>query len=561
MVKRFLLLILTGACVIAPPADAAKRKHTCRSGSTVYKHDGVRVFEDGGFDGEWFACGPRSRRPTPLYSSEASYGGLSVVGQSAGKTLFVAEFSGEGGGEQTTVGWFDARTSRARSGDLAGDVSNDVRELVVAPDGGIGVVEAEETDYDVTLRVGYLAASPRKGELRGEFVLSAAGGPYVKRSLAFAGRSLSWTLADGRTRSVPLAGESVTCTSGTTLVSSGGARVFEVFPRRKTERGFQADVLAACDRGATAPRELGVTDVSDQQQWFARSVVRAGSRVAFLAGYTGLATIDDVAGTVRFVAPKGLESLDAVALGAAGPPVFAGRAHEDGQIAQPIVARLTDTGWDALAIQGGGAGLVDGSLAVGDDARVTWQTKDGLTQSVPLAGEASIDCTTGTTVLAKDGLRVLEVLPAGTDDAQLFACVPGATAPAKLQTGRRTTSWRVFELAREHDRIALYASTASGGYVNAVLSLGPDGVRTGAPTVSDAYGSIKDAAIAPDGRVALVLHEGRKWRVTGFTAGGREKVLATRTDGVRVGSLAFSPDAPRVIWSNRAGDSLSAPAP
>ena len=50
-------------------------------------------------------------------------------------------------------------------------------------------------------------------------------------------------------------------------------------------------------------------------------------------------------------------------------------------------------------------------------------------------------------------------------------------------------------------------------------------------------------------------------RITGFTAGGREKVLATRTDGVRVGSLAFSPDAPRVIWTNRAGDSLSAPDP
>ena len=56
-----------------------------------------------------------------------------------------------------------------------------------------------------------------------------------------------------------------------------------------------------------------------------------------------------------------------------------------------------------------------------------------------------------------------------------------------------------------------------------MLSLGPDSVRTGTPTVSDAYGSIKDAAIAPDGRVALVLHAGRKWRITAFTAGGREK--------------------------------------
>jgi hypothetical protein len=97
-VKRLLLLILTGACVIAPTADAAK-KRTCRSGSTIYKHNGVRVFEDGGFDGAWFACGPRSRRPTPLYSAEAGYGALYVVGRAGDKVTFVAEFSGEGGGE------------------------------------------------------------------------------------------------------------------------------------------------------------------------------------------------------------------------------------------------------------------------------------------------------------------------------------------------------------------------------------------------------------------------------------------------------------------------------
>src|SRR6185436_13828209 len=85
VVKRFLILILTGACVIAPTAEAAKKKHTCRSGSTIYKHNGVRVFEDGGFNGAWFACGPRSRRPAPLYSSEAGYGQLSVFGREGDK--------------------------------------------------------------------------------------------------------------------------------------------------------------------------------------------------------------------------------------------------------------------------------------------------------------------------------------------------------------------------------------------------------------------------------------------------------------------------------------------
>ena len=39
------------------------------------------------------------------------------------------------------------------------------------------------------------------------------------------------------------------------------------------------------------------------------------------------------------------------AIGAVGPAVFAGRAREDGQIAQPMIARLTDAGWDVIAVR------------------------------------------------------------------------------------------------------------------------------------------------------------------------------------------------------------------
>jgi hypothetical protein len=361
---------------------------------------------------------------------------------------------------------------------------------------------------------------------------------------------LTWRLADGQTRSVPVAGEAVSCTSGTTLIDGDGARVFEVFPRRKTDRGFQADVLAACDAASATPRELAVADVHDQLSWEPRALERTGSRVAFLAGYRGIGLLDG--GTVRFAELVGLGGLDDVAVGAAGDVVFAGLSG-DGGFSQRLVARWTASGWERLAAQGGD--LVDGSLAVGDDGRVTWQTKDGFAHGVPLAGDTTIDCHVGTTLLDRDGWRVFEVMPAGGDDVRLYGCAPGA-APVQLGTAKRTGSWKAVELARENDRLAFYAVAASTGTADAVVSFGAGSVQSGTPATF--FGRIRDTAIAPDGRVALASYDGRRWRITAF-AGGRERILAKRTDGVRVGSLTF--DGTRVSWLNRAGVTRSATAP
>jgi hypothetical protein len=139
--------------MVVPAADATTR--TCRSGHTVYRHNGVRVFEDDGFDGEWFACGPRSRRPAPLYSSEAGYGVLNLVGRSGDKVLF----SGEGGEEQTTVGYFDARASRARSDDLAGEVSSGRWTITGFAPGGPGALRRERILTKVRDGVSALAFS------------------------------------------------------------------------------------------------------------------------------------------------------------------------------------------------------------------------------------------------------------------------------------------------------------------------------------------------------------------------------------------------------------------
>src|SRR4051794_9997701 len=231
---RSVLAFLAVALVLAGRADAASR--SCTSGRTVFKHGSVRVFLAGGQEDVWYACG-RSRRPVELYRTPGGLGDFRVHGLVGTRVLFEGAFSGEGGGQDTLIGWFDAKTSQAHSGELAGAVSNEVRDVVVAPDGGVGVVAALEDEHG--LRVGYLA--PGKRALRGELGLSTAPG-YVDGSLAFAGSALTWRAA-GQARTVVLGGEAVTCTSGTTLAETDGARLFEVLPARRTERGFQADVL------------------------------------------------------------------------------------------------------------------------------------------------------------------------------------------------------------------------------------------------------------------------------------------------------------------------------
>lgn len=561
-----LVSILIAVLVVCVPAAEAAEKRTCRSGSTIYNRDGVRVFEHSRRDGDyWYACGPRSRRPTYLYSAAGSYGGLSVTGRRGDLVLFEAAFSGEGGGEDRTLGWFDARTSQARSGELAGAVSNDVRDVVVAADGAIGVVTAVVDEEDRGLRIGYLAPSPRTRELTDELVLSVAGGPYVKGSLAFADgdRSLTWRLDSGEARSVPVAGEKVTCTSGTTVAESAGTRVFEVLPRRNTDRGFQADVLAACTRGRTTPRELAVADVHDQDHWERRALERAGSRTAFLVGDGGVGMIDGVSGEVRFE-PRAARWVSDIALGATGPLVVAadtiqgGRQHAD-------ILRLSEEGATAFArpvMLAEGGEVVDGALAVGDDGLVTWRMKDGATRSTPLAGVTVVDCRSGKTLLGKNGLRVFTVLPAGAADTRLYACPPDAATPVEL-AGVSGAQWTVYELEREEGRFALWLSDNDTDVRVVSFNGTPGSARAGAPHKRPWYWQREDVAIAADGRVAFAHRYGRDWRISVFALAGagalqRERLIARPKEGVKAGSLGFSADGTRVTWRSRTGTERSA---
>ncbi|MDA0180080.1 hypothetical protein OJ997_07215 [Solirubrobacter phytolaccae] len=550
---RLALLVFAALLVFSGSAEAAVNR-TCASGTTVYEKDGVRVFEAGRSDDSWFACGPTSTRPSLLWTVSPAYGHFAVTARIGDKLVFEGDGWGEGGGENTFVGWFDARTSEVRRGELAGGVSNTPYEVTVAADGSLGLVVG--FDEEASLRVGHLKLSSTPGALQRELVL-ATPGARVPGSLAFADgdRALTWRLQDGTTRSVPTSGEAVTCTSGTTIAEAGGARVFEVFPNRKTDRGFQADVLAACARGATKPRELGVSDVYDQQLWGALALSRAGDWTAFATGLSGLVVLDGTTGQVRFVEPRGVSFLQDVAISAAGEVVFIARESWTGGTGS-FVFRVTDRASERLATPGGET--VPGSLAVTGDGRATWQIKDGLAQSTPLAGEAAVTCGAGTALIDRDGLRVFELMLKGGKHTRLYVCPPGAATPVLLRTGPRRAGWEVAEFGRERGRVALYLGAETHFDDDYLVSISAAGVRAASLGQTYSWGYIRGVAVAPDGRIGVAHRRGSRWRVTLFDRGRpgrlkRERTLARPRDGVRPGTLAFS--GRRLVWRSRAGAS------
>ena len=290
------LLVLACFFLVAQSAEAT----TCRSGKTIYKDAGMRVFYQSS-DYSLYGCG-KGGKPVFLYSTDGAIGDLEIRGKQDGRLVFVTWITTEGADTFTTVGWFDGR--RAFSALLAGMTPNKVLDAVVALDGGIAVASAET-------RVGYLAPGTKK-----ELGLSPARG-YKRGSLAVRDGIVSWQ--DVIARSVPATGEPVSCTGGQTLVSSDGVRVFEAL------RGTD-DVLGACVGGAL--QELGVKDPEDDTTWAPQFIASAGARTAFAAGPIAVVTIDGAVSVQRL---SDISGIDDVAIGAAGPAVFAGVSYTTNQ--------------------------------------------------------------------------------------------------------------------------------------------------------------------------------------------------------------------------------------
>jgi hypothetical protein len=266
---------------------------------------------------------------------------------------------------------------------------------------------------------------------------------------------------------------------------------------------------------------------------------------------------------VRFE-PRAARWVHDIALGATGPLVIAADINE-GAMEQDDILRLSEEGATAfgrpVTLADGGA-VVDGSLAVGDDGLVTWQTNDGATRSTPLAGVTTVDCGSGKMLYSKNGLGVFTVLPAGAADTRLYACPPGTATPVEL-AGVSGAQWKAYELQREDGRFALWLY--DGDKASRVVSFNatPGSVRIGVPHDLPGYWQWDDVAIAADGRVAFAQRYGRKSRISVFALAGagalqRERLIAKPKDGVKAGSLAFSADGTRVTWRNRTGVERSA---
>ena len=241
--------------------------------------------------------------------------------------------------------------------------------------------------------------------------------------------------------------------------------------------------------------------------------------------------------TIQVVRPPGYDELDDVALATAGPPVFASQGH---------VLRL-----DGTVIASLGGAIEPGTLALGDDGRVTWRNTDGRGQNVPLAGEPTLACTSGTTLLDTNGLRVFEGVIA--DVIHLFGCAPGAATPLALwQGGRGGKVLRTRPRARPRRRVR-------GGLHprrRVRLRRAPRAARHPRP-VAGLREHPRRRARPGRARRPRASATATRWRITAFTAAGQERVLARPKDGVTPGSLAI--DGTRVSWTNDEFRPRSAP--
>ena len=175
--RRVLLPLLAGLLLV-PVADAAAAR-TCKSGKAVYaKRAACASSRSGETATTWLVRVLAGvRRPVRLADASATYLTRFNVQRAGDVVAFVVGGTGEGGGESVTIGRFDPRTGEVRSGGLANELPGRLHDIVAAR-GALGVVSGSAGGGT---RVGYLAPGRRRGELRGELVLSTLGGSYVRR--------------------------------------------------------------------------------------------------------------------------------------------------------------------------------------------------------------------------------------------------------------------------------------------------------------------------------------------------------------------------------------------
>jgi hypothetical protein len=115
-----------GLAVAAHASPRAPAKPNCRSGRTVFRHDGIRAFviarfeaprsQEGSEYKTFYVCRPGWRTPRVFYKgapfTRESMEGLRLFGQRLG---FVDYSSGIQSGSDVEVGWVDLRIGRVRT--------------------------------------------------------------------------------------------------------------------------------------------------------------------------------------------------------------------------------------------------------------------------------------------------------------------------------------------------------------------------------------------------------------------------------------------------------------
>ena len=567
MTARYSLLAASLVLLLAPGAAPAAAP-SCASGDTVYKRGAVRIVKFGrGNDDYWYGCRSRTARPVEIYVADGGLANFGVEARKGHKLVFTAVVFGENGTAHQTVGWFDTRNGRARSGSLADDDEGELVDVVVGKDGGIALAaRTTADDRPVQTHVGYLPVARRRNELSGERRLASTGEGYVKGSLALGRRALTWRSASDPQRMVPLTGESRICSAGTTLLALDGVRLFEVLEPRR----YRA-VLLGCAAGATAPVVVASQDIV--QLWRVRGFPQVGNRVPFRASDDGIGLLDGASGQFRFGKLGALSDLPRV-IGtpevleittADAAPVAFGARTSDGQsyigTVAPSSAGSRFNPQRRLATISGK--FVAGSLAV-RDGRVHWRDALGG-RNVSFDGEVDVTCASGTTLAVRDGIRIFETLDPAAKKARLFGCQPGSGAPVALTTAATDTSWEATLLAVENGRALVWARELAGDHVNEIVTFAPgaDTARRGFVHGAGYPKFVLDSVAAADGSAAIAYKVGRKVMFTHLALDAdparlkRERRLKTVTDGFQPDSLALGEG--EVTWRNAGGEPRSVP--
>ena len=548
MVRLVVALALAVVTVLAGAASAAAAPR-CSAGDTIARKGGARLFFVRA-DETIYGCRRGSSRAVALTDYSSTYDSFEVLAPRGGVLPFARIASSEGGGADTTVGWFDLRTGRRAVGTAyLSLLGPDLVDLRVARDGTTAVVARDGDDRRATV---VSVHRPRGRTLRAGRARAFVDGRYVAGSLRITDGAIRWRDARGA-RSVPRSGVLGGCDAGRTVVAAGALRVFETF----TPDGAIA-VLRWCGPDAPQPRPLttrrtpfGLLDVSTTAPGPEGRVAFAGNGVAGIA--------DPVTGTV--VAQKTQADPVAVGVGPGGELVRAQDPPPGGFEGGVYVARRAESG--ALEpprlIATTRERFLPASFAVfGFD--VSWRTVEGP-QRTSLGGDDEARCDRGTTIAGKEPVRVFEWLDVDEQVRVLHVC-QASSGPLPLLTQPIGERFAVeyFGVRPSRGVLVRHALRAGGPDTWVTFGRRPNEVRTGLATA--VRGSVADAAADADGGVAyLVAVDGRlELFVLDATAEqglAPARRLDRRSGSVRRGTLAI--DATAVTWRTRTGTTVRVP--